>query len=240
MRVHTFILSTLVNEETKGRLYTLWNNIYLSISNCPTTHFAYFDLQLDHVQEFCANMCIEREKLHTVSTYPRLINMNSITFISCQMIIIEGSAVRKSSLDSKLTSQTNPKNNPYELQRRIKVIDLPRKEFNNADFPAFFSQKQSTWKHFCLIVVFYDLRLLLVTRTAEDGSPGYPMYIRFSTVRAGSKSAISAHCNANIYYKFGSTGHSILQCSQADHRHKSAQLHQPSSVLHSVYFYPPH
>lgn len=157
IRVHTFFLSTLVNQETKGRLYTLWNNIYLSISNCPTTHFAYFDLQQDHVQEFCANMCIQREKLHNVSTYPRLINMNSITLISCQMIIIEGSAVRMSSLDSKLTSQTNPKNNPYELQRRIKVIDLPRKEFNNADFPAFFGPKTKRLKTFLSDCWFYDL-----------------------------------------------------------------------------------
>lgn len=43
---------------------------------------------------------------------------------------------------------------------------------------------------------------------AEEGSPGYPMYIKFSTLRAGSKSVISAHCNMLfvIYQEAQGTG----------------------------------
>jgi len=51
--------------------------------------------------------------------------------------------------------------------------NLPIKEFNNADFPAFLGPKTKHCKTFLSECCFLrSKRLLLVTRIADDGSPG--------------------------------------------------------------------
>lgn len=49
---------------------------------------------------------------------------------------------------------------------------LPIREFNNADFPASFGPKTKHWKTFLSVCFFLrSMRLLLVIRMAEEGSP---------------------------------------------------------------------
>jgi hypothetical protein len=55
-------------------------------------------------------------------------------------------------------------------------MNLPIKEFINADFPDFFGPKTKQWKTFLSDCFFLrSKRLLLVKRTAAEGSPEYPM-----------------------------------------------------------------
>lgn len=82
---------------------------------------------------------------------------------------------------------------------QVNMTNLPRKQFSNADFPALLGPKTKHWKIFLSHCCFLrSKRLLLVTRMAEDGSPGNPMYIKCSTLRAGSNSVINDHCKDKI------------------------------------------
>ena len=81
-------------------------------------------------------------------------------------------------------------------------MHLPRKAFNNPDFPASLGPKTKHWKTFLSDCCFLrSKRLFLVTRMAEGGSPAYPMYIKFSKLLTGSRSVRRAHCNHHHYLK---------------------------------------
>lgn len=143
------------------------------------------------------------------TTHPSLVNnIHCITIINGWIISIrEGSAFQKVEYYSINKRNTNISQIKLDcLYIRVTHMEqkmhLPRKAFNNPDFPDSLGPKTKHWKTFLSVCCFLrSKRLFLVTRSADDGSPVYPMYIKFSRLLTGSRSVRRAHCKHHHYPK---------------------------------------